>query len=149
VYFTDPPFGLPKFFDDPRKQLPFSGVFRWKNGRLDLLTKEFTGPNGLAFSPDEKFFYLDDWDPSHKLVKRYPIKRDGTLGAGEIFADLTQQVPGQEALDGLKVDKLGHVFVSVAGEIWIFDDMGRHLGIIRAPKPVHNFAWGGADGKTL
>jgi gluconolactonase len=149
VYFTDPPFGLPKFFDDPRKQLPFSGVFRWKNGRLDLLTKDFTGPNGLAFSPDEKYFYLDNWDADHKLVKRYPVKSDGTLGEGTIFADLTQQVPGEEALDGMKVDKLGHVFVSVAGEVWIFDETGKHLGSIRAPKPVHNFAWGGADGRTL
>lgn len=149
VYFTDPPFGLPKFFDDPRKQLPFSGVFRWKNGRLDLLTTEFMGPNGLAFSPDEKYFYLDNWDAAHKLVKRYPVKGDGTLGPGIVFADLTQQVPGEEALDGMKVDKLGHVFVSVAGEIWIFDVTGQHLGTIRAPKPVHNFAWGGADGKTL
>jgi gluconolactonase len=149
VYFTDPPFGLPKFFDDSRKELPFSGVFRWKSGRLDLLTKEFTGPNGLAFSPDERYFYLDNWDAAHKLVKRYPVKGDGTLGEGTVFADLTQQVPGEEALDGMKVDKLGHVFVSVAGEIWIFDENGKHLGTVRAPRPVHNFAWGDADGKTL
>jgi gluconolactonase len=149
VYFTDPPFGLPKFFDDPRKELPFSGVFRWKNGRLDLLTKDFAGPNGLAFSPDEKFFYLDNWDPKHKQINRYPVKPDGTLGAATVFADLTQQVPGDEALDGMKIDKLGHLFVSVAGEIWIFDQTGKHLGTIRAPKPVHNFAWGGSDGKAL
>ena len=82
-------------------------------------------------------------------MKRYPVKRDGTLGQGTVFADLTREVPGEEALDGLKVDKLGDVFVSVAGEIWIFDDSGRHLGTVRAPKPVHNFAWGGIDGKTL
>jgi gluconolactonase len=149
VYFTDPPFGLPKFFDDPRKQLKFSGVFRIKDGRLDLLTRDFTGPNGLAFSPDEKYFYLDNWDAAHKLIKRYPVKGDGSLGEGVVFADLTQRVPGEEALDGLKVDKLGHVFVSVAGEIWIFGDTGKQLGIVRAPKPVHNFAWGGTDGKTL
>jgi gluconolactonase len=149
VYFTDPPFGLPKFFDDPRKELPFSGVYRFKRGRLDLLTTEFTGPNGLAFSPDEKYFYLDNWDAAHKEIKRYPVKRDGTLGAGTLFADLTQAVPGEEALDGMKVDQLGHLYVSVAGEIWIFDAAGKHLGTIRAPKPVHNFAWGGTDGKTL
>ena len=27
LYFTDPPFGLPKVFDDPRKELPYSGVY--------------------------------------------------------------------------------------------------------------------------
>ena len=55
LYFTDPPFGLPKFFDDPRKELPFSGVFAVKDGNLKLVTKDFTGPNGIAFSPDEKY----------------------------------------------------------------------------------------------
>jgi gluconolactonase len=149
VYFTDPPFGLPKFFDDPRRQLPFSGVYRWKNGRLDLLTQDFTGPNGLAFSPDEKYLYLDNWDANKKWVNRYRVKADGTLDKGELFVDLTASVPGEEALDGMKVDKSGNLYVSTAGDIWIFNPAARHLGTIRAPKLVHNFAWGGADGKTL
>ena len=60
LYFTDPPFGLPKFFDDPRKELPYSGVFRVSpDGKnVQLLTKELSGPNGLAFSPDEKYFSM-------------------------------------------------------------------------------------------
>src|SRR6516165_3565473 len=62
LYFTDPPFGLPKFFKDPRKELPFSGVFAVKEpGKVVLATKDLNGPNGLAFSPDEKFFYVDNW----------------------------------------------------------------------------------------
>jgi sugar lactone lactonase YvrE len=56
LYFTDPPFGLPKFFDDPRKELRFSGVFRAANGKVTLVTDELDGPNGLAFSPKEDFF---------------------------------------------------------------------------------------------
>src|SRR6185369_11644700 len=55
LYFTDPPFGLPKFFDDVRKELPFSGVYSLKDGKLQLVSKGLTGPNGIAFSPDEKF----------------------------------------------------------------------------------------------
>ncbi len=63
VYFTDPPFGLPKFGADPRKELPFSGVFRWQpGGRVTLLAQEFSGPNGIAFSPDEKTLYVGNWD---------------------------------------------------------------------------------------
>src|SRR6185312_12880128 len=59
IYFTDPPYGLPKFYDDPRKQLPFSGVFRIApSGKLTLLTRDFKGPNGIAFSPDEKPLYV-------------------------------------------------------------------------------------------
>ena len=149
LYFTDPPFGLPKFYDDPRKELPYSGVFRWHNGRLQLVTKDLKGPNGIAFSPDEKFLYVGNWDPAAKTVTRYPVHRDGSVGSGEVFIDLTQQVPGEEALDGIKIDVQGHLYLSAPGGVWIFNSSGKHLGTITAPKPVHNFAWGGADGKTL
>ena len=149
LYFTDPPFGLPKFFDDPRKELPFSGVFSWKDGQLRLLSHELRGPNGIVFSPDEKYLYVDNWDPAAKTVTRYPVGRDGSLGRGEIFIDLTAQIPGAEALDGMKTDVQGHLYVSAPGGVWIFDAQGRHLGTITAPHPVHNFAWGGRDGRTL
>jgi gluconolactonase len=149
VYFTDPPFGLPRVYDDPRKELPFSGVYRWKNGRLDLLSTDFKGPNGLAFSRDEKHLYVANWDPARKEVRRYPVRRDGRLGPGEVFADLTAAVPGEEALDGIKVDQRGNVYLSAPPGIWIFDPSGRHLGTLRAPHPIHNFAFGGPDGRTL
>mgnify|MGYP000921119435 CR=1 FL=1 len=149
LYFTDPPFGLPKFFDDPRKALPFSGVFRWTHGRLALLTTDLRGPNGIAFTPDERFLYVSNWDPARKVVMRYPVRRDGTLGTGDVFIDLTRTVPGEEALDGMKVDVEGHLYLSAPGGVWIYDANGTHLGTIRAPHPVHNFAWGGEDGRTL
>ena len=150
LYFTDPPFGLPKFYDDPRKELPFSGVYRVSPaGRISLLTREFKGPNGIAFSPDQKSLYIGNWDPAAKLVKRYAVRRDGTLGAGEVFVDLTTRIPADEALDGIKVDERGNVYLSAPGGVWIFDASGKHLGTIVAPTPVHNFAWGGADGRTL
>jgi gluconolactonase len=61
---TDPPFGLPKVLDDPREELPYSGVFCLIDGQLKLVSAELTGPNGLAFSPDEKYLYVGNWDPS-------------------------------------------------------------------------------------
>ena len=149
LYFTDPPFGLPKFFDDPRKELPYSGVFRWKDGRLQLLTAELKGPNGIVFSPDEKYLYVSNWDPAAKTVTRYPVRRDGTIGRGVILIDLTQQIPGEEALDGMKADIKGNLYLSAPGGVWIFDPSGKHLGTVTAPHPVHNFAWGGRDGRTL
>jgi len=149
LYFTDPPFGLPRFYDDPRKELPYSGVFRWKSGRLQLLTKDLKGPNGIVFSPDEKYLYVSNWDPAAKTVTRYAVRSDGTLDRGATFIDLTTQVPGEEALDGMKVDIQGNLYLSAPGGVWIFDAKGTHLGTITAPKPVHNFAWGGNDGRTL
>jgi sugar lactone lactonase YvrE len=118
LYFTDPPFGLPKSFDDPRKELPFSGVYRWHSGKLQLLATDLTGPNGLAFPPDEKYLYVANWDTHNKLVMRYPVNAEGTLAKGEVFFDMTDALD-EEALDGLKVDQQGHLYVSGPGGIWI------------------------------
>jgi gluconolactonase len=149
VYFTDPPFGLPKFYDDPRKELPYSGVYRSSGGKVTLLTRELKGPNGIAFSPDEKYLYVGNWDPAAKIVLRFPVQRDGTLGARSVFADLTKELPGDEALDGIKVDKLGNLYLSAPDGLRIYSSAGKHLGTVIAPRPIHNFAWGGDDGHTL
>ena len=148
LYFTDPPFGLPKFFNDPRKELPFSGVFAAKDGKIQLVSKDLTGPNGLAFSPDEKFFYVDNWDDHKKVVMRYEVQPDGSLKNGKLFFDMAS-AGTEDALDGLKVDKAGNLYVSGPGGLWILSPQGKHLGTIIAPKHPHNFAWGDADGKTL
>jgi gluconolactonase len=150
LYFTDPPFGLPKFFDDPRKELPYSGVFRVSaDGKsTQLLTKELTGPNGLAFSPDEKYLYVDNWDEKNKIIMRYEVNKDGTLSNGKVFFDMTS-AEGEDALDGLKVDQRGNLYVSGPGGLWIISPEGKHLGTIIGPEHPHNFAWGDDDGKTL
>jgi gluconolactonase len=150
LYFTDPPFGLPRFFDDPRKELAYSGVFRVSpDGKnLQLLTKELTGPNGLAFSPDEKYFYVDNWDEKKKIVMRYEMNADGTLSNGKVFFDMTS-AEGEDALDGMKVDQKGNLYVSGPGGLWIISPEGKHLGTIVGPEHPHNFAWGDDDGRTL
>jgi gluconolactonase len=148
LYFTDPPFGLPKFFNDPRKELPFSGVFAVKDGNLQLVTKDFTGPNGIAFSPDEKYLYVGDWDEKKKILMRYEVQPDGSLKNGKMFFDMTN-APGEDATDGMKIDKEGTLYVSGPGGLWIISPQGKHLGTIIPPKHPHNFAWGDADGKTL
>jgi gluconolactonase len=148
LYFTDPPFGLPKFFDDPRKELPFSGVYSIYKGKLQLLTTELSGPNGIAFSPDEKYLYVGNWDEKKKVVMRYEAKPDGTLANGAVFFDMTS-APGEDALDGVKVDQQGNLYVSGPGGLWVISPEGKHLGTIIAPKHPHNMAWGDEDGKTL
>jgi gluconolactonase len=106
LFFTDPPFGLPKFHEDPRRETPFSGVYSVRNGKVQLVPTNFTGPNGLAFSPDEKFLYIGNWDEKHKVVNRYSVNADGTLGEGAVFCDLTP-AQGEDAIDGIKVDEEG------------------------------------------
>ncbi len=148
LYFTDPPFGLPKFFEDPAKELPYSGVFSWQGGQLRLEATDLAGPNGIAFSPDEQFLYVTNWDTAKKVVMRYPVMADGRLGQGTVFYDMTAE-PGEQALDGLKVDQAGDLFVSGPGGAWVLSPDGKHLGTIKAPELPANFAWGDADGRTL
>jgi gluconolactonase len=148
LYFTDPPFGLPRFFDDPRKELATSGVFLLQDGRLRRVAEELTGPNGIAFSLDERYLYVSNWDAKRKQVLRYAVAADGTLSSPSVFFDLTH-LPGEEALDGVKVDTEGNVYVSAPGGVFILTPEGRHLGTIRAAERPANFAWGDADGRTL
>jgi gluconolactonase len=148
LFFTDPNFGLPKFGDDPRKELPQTGVYSIYKGKVQLVTKEFTGPNGIALSPDEKYLYIGNWDDNKKVVYRYELLPDGTARNGKLFFDFTS-IKGDDAIDGVKVDVEGNVYVSAPGGLQIISPEGKHLGTIVTPQHVHNMAWGDEDGKTL
>jgi gluconolactonase len=112
------------------------------------VSAELAGPNGLAFSPDERVLYVGNWDPDRKVVMRYPVKTDGALEPGTVLVDLTNEA-GDEAIDGVKVDVRGNVYVSGPGGLWIVSAEGRKLGLIRPTEQPANFAWGDADGQTL
>jgi gluconolactonase len=149
LYFTDPPFGLPDTFEDPDRELGFSGVFRVREGApLELVTDELAGPNGIAFSPDERFLYVGNWDPERKVVMRYPVAGDGSAGQGTVFFDMTA-APGDDAIDGLKVDVEGNLYVCGPGGVWILSPAGVHLGTLELPEAPHNLAWGDSDARTL
>ena len=149
LYFTDPAFGLPGVFEDPGRELDFQGVFYVPpSGRPGLITAELEGPNGIAFSPDERFLYVGDWDPSHKAVMRYPIADDGSAaGSGELFCDLTSEA-GEDAIDGVKVGGDGRLYVCGPGGIWVLSPQGERLELIELPEAPHNLAWG-PDERTL
>jgi gluconolactonase len=116
--------------------------------KAPALSTGLTDPNGIAFSPDEKFLYVTNWDDKKKVVMRYDAHADGTVSNGRLFFDMTS-APGEEALDGVKVDRQGNLHVSGPGGLWVLSPEGRHLGTIVPPKHPHNFAWGDEDGKTL
>ena len=152
VYFTDPPYGLPKNYNDSKKETPNQGVYRVKNGKTELLSTNLGGPNGIAFSPDERFLYVSNWDIRDihhtKTLWRFEVDSDGKLINGKIFFDFSF-TDGDEALDGLKVDKMGNIFVSAPGGVWVLSPEGKYLGKIVGPERPANMAWGDADGKTL
>src|SRR6266536_2770009 len=148
LYFTDPPFGLPGTFDDPAKELPFQGVYRvTPDGRVTLLTKDLSAPNGIGFSPDEKTLYISNSDRKRPIWMAYPVLPDGTLGSGRQFAEASAWVKETEGVaDGLKLDKNGNVFGAGPGGIHVFAPDGTRLGRIETGVKTGNLNWGVDDG---
>lgn len=150
LYFTDPPFGLPKAFEDPGKETPFQGVYRLSpNGKLALLIKDIKAPNGIAFSPDEKHLYVSDVDYERAAWLIYDVQPDGAINNGRVFADASRwKKRAFSGPDGIKIDRDGNLFGARPGGISIFAADGTHLGNIETGLPTSNLAWGN-DGSIL
>ncbi len=150
LYFTDPPYGMVKHFEDPARELAFCGVYLLKpNGKLTLLHKDMTRPNGITLSPDEKWLYVANSDPKLAIWKKFAVNGDGTLGEGKVFYDATAMVGKKPGLpDGMKVDVKGNVFATGPGGVFIFTPEGKLLGILDTGVPTANCAFGD-DGTTL
>jgi gluconolactonase len=151
LYFTDPPYGLTGLNKDPAKELEFNGVYRLsaKDGTLTLLTKEMTFPNGIAFSPDEKTLYVANSDMRKAIWMAFPVKADGTIGEGRIFADVTRSVARKKGVpDGMKVDASGNLFATGPGGVLVLAPDGTHLGTFNTGEATANCAWG-EDGSVL
>src|SRR5437667_7999814 len=138
LYFTDPPYGLEKNWDDPARELDFCGVYRLsKDLKLTLLTKDMSRPNGIALSPDEKTLYVANSDPEKAVWMAFEVKEDGTLGSGRVFFDATKWVATKKGLpDGMKVDRDGNLFATGPGGVLVFAPDGNHLGTIATGVPT-------------
>lgn len=151
LYFTDPPFGLPKVLDDAEKELDFQGVYRVsKNGEIALLTQDVLFPNGIAFSPDEKTLYVSNADRANAVWYAFDVLKDGTLGAKRPIFRFTD-VPATKlgVPDGLKVDKNGYLFAAGPGGIHVIDPKdGSLLGSFEFDAATANCAWA-EDGSVL
>lgn len=151
VYFTDPPYGLPQQEKDLSRESPVFGVYRVDTkGTTTLLIKDLTRPNGLAFSPDEKWLYVAQSDPDRPIIMVYPVMKNGLLGKGKVFFDAApwskQGLPGLP--DGLRVDYQGNLFATGPGGVLVISPQGKLLGRIDTTQPTANCAWGD-DGSTL
>lgn len=156
VYFTDSDFGLRGGRASPEKELDFNGVYLVKDGEVTLLLDDATlggFPNGIAFSPDERFLYLN---AGFARMMRYEVRPDGTLGEGVVFFE-----GGGGFVDGMKTDINGNLFSTGGagpGEVRITSPEGKTLGRIllpisnEEPRPqicATNVAFGDPDGRGL
>jgi gluconolactonase len=142
IYFTDPALDVPK---GERQELSFQGVFRLDaQGRVKLLVKDMSQPNGLAFSPDGKRLYVDDSE--QKNIRVFDFGRDGTVRNERLFG--TENEAGGVP-DGMRLDTNGNLYVVGPKGIWVWDAQGNHLGTIETPEQPANLAWGNHDYGSL
>jgi len=150
LYFTDPPFGLPKQFDDPGKELPFNAVFRVaSDGAIAAVVTDLEAPNGLGFSPDYQTLYVANARATSPIWMAYAVRADGSLDKGRVFADSSALYnKGDGVPDGLKVDVQGNLFATGPGGVLVYAPDGTLLGRILTGVPTANVAFG-EDGATL
>jgi len=170
AYFTDPDYGRFLAHGGPTRarDLDFKGLFRVatdNTGEAELVVEkdEFDQPNGLCFSPDESLLYVADTPRGH--IKVFDVRPDGMLENGRVFfAGIGPGIePGEDdtlaerhgrlhetgAIDGMKCDERGHIWISGPGGVWIISPEGEHLGVLHLPEIVGNLAWGGTDLRSL
>jgi gluconolactonase len=150
LYFTDPPYGLTRTFEDPGREIGWNGVYRLgPDGRASVLVKDLKAPNGIGLSPDGRTLYVGQSDGDRPVVMAYDLAPDGTVSNGRVFFDTTPlKKNGPGAPDGLKVDRDGNVFTTGPGGVLVLGPKGDYLGTIVTGVPTANCAFGG-DGTTL
>jgi gluconolactonase len=171
IYFTDPDYGRWNDWigQERTRELGFRGIYRAPHagdGEAQLLVAEdeFDQPNGLCFSPDEAILYVND--SGRAQVKAFDVAVDGSLSNGRMFFDgiglsfseddsdaikaaKHQEVHDAGAVDGMKCDERGNVWVTGPGGVWVISPDAQKLGVVRAPEVVGNLTWGGEDLHTL
>jgi gluconolactonase len=151
LYVSDPPFGLPRGFDDPAKELPFQGVYRLRAdasrpeagaqraegerseyGELELLTDQVRAPNGLALSPAGDVLYVANAERANPVWLAFPVDREGRLGAPRTLFDAREWVAQGLAgvPDGLEVDAAGRIFAAAPGGVHVLAPDGTRLGTL-------------------
>lgn len=151
IYFTDPPYGLEKLNESPLKEQPHNGVYRVSlDGKVTLLSKSLTFPNGIGFSPDEKILYVAVSDGRAPRVVAYDVKADGTVENERTYFDALPLRTGgvRGSCDGLKVDRAGNVWATGPGGVLVISPAGKLLGRINTGQATGNCCWGD-DGGTL
>ncbi len=148
IWFTDPPYGILADYEGGRaeSEIGKNHVYRVDpDGSVSIAADDFDKPNGLAFSPDEKYLYVADTGRSHrpdgpKHIRRLEITGDGKkLGKSTVFADCTAGL-----FDGFRLDVDGRIWTSAGDGVHCYLPDGTLIGKVKIPELVANVAWGGA-----
>lgn len=150
LFFTDPAYGLEFKMEDPKKEIPFQGVYKVKtNGEVVLISDTITRPNGIAFLPGEKTLLVANSDGNKPNWYAIELGNGDSVLSSRIFYSAVgydKSLKGSQ--DGLKVDSKGNVFATAPGGIWIFNSEAKLLGKIKLEESASNIALS-ADEKTM
>ena len=148
IWFTDPAYGIDTDYEGDRADPEIGGchVYRLdaKSGEVTAVITDMVRPNGIAFSPDEKYLYVADTGATHKdkgpkHIRRFTVKGGGAkLSGGEVFADCTAGL-----FDGFRVDRNGRVWTSAGDGVHVYDPDGTLIGKVLIPELVANVTFGG------
>jgi gluconolactonase len=147
VWFTDPSYGIMIDYEGARAESEIGACHVYRvapDGAVSIAASDYVKPNGLAFSPDERFLYVADIGASHlkdgpRHIRRHGVAADGTLSGGEVFAESTAGL-----FDGFRLDAEGRIWTSARDGVHCYAPDGRLIGKVLIPEFVANLCFGGA-----
>jgi len=153
IWFTDPSYGIMHDYEGEYCEEEIGGCHVYRidpqSAEVTKVAGDFEKPNGLAYSLDERLFYVADTGASHlengpRHIRRFSVSDGGTLSGGEVFATCTRGL-----FDGFRVDRMGRVWASAEDGVHCHDPDGTLIGKIRIPEIVSNLTFGGARRNRL
>jgi gluconolactonase len=154
IWFTDPPFGLMGDYEGHRAEpeLP-QNVYRLdpKTGKATVVAGDVAGPNGLAFSPDEKILYVVESRAQPRNILAYDVSGDGTKLSNKRV--LINAGPGTP--DGFRLDEDGNLWCGwgmgdpALDGVMVFNAGGEPIGRIALPERCANVCFGGVKRNRL
>lgn len=153
VWFTDPPFGIAGYYQGEKAQQEIpAATYRIDpaTGGLQVVDATVEGPNGLAFSPDEKILYVVQSRSTPRKIVAFDVGSGGVLSGKRDFIDAETGTP-----DGFRVDIEGNLWcgwgmgTAELDGVRVFNPDGKAIGHIALPERCANLTFGGTHRNRL